>query len=47
VPNHLARKAGRALERVLRDSALNDQWAATGEHAAWVRGVETLRSRLP
>jgi len=47
VPNHLARKAGRALERVLRDSELNDLWKDSPEHAAWVADVEALRARLP
>lgn len=47
IPNHLARKAGRALERVLRDSALNDAWSESPDHGAWVRAIETLRARLP
>ena len=47
VPNHLARKAGRALERVLRDSELRDSWAESQEFAAWIAGIERLRARLP
>lgn len=47
VPNHLARKAGRALERVLRQSELRDLWDASPDHAAWVAGIERLRARLP
>lgn len=47
IPSHLARKAGRALERILRDSDLNSEWRGQPDHAAWVRETEALRARLP
>ncbi len=47
IPNHLARKAGRALERVLRDSELNDLWKDAPDYAAWMAGIERTRARLP
>lgn len=47
IPNHLSRKAGRALERVLRDSELNDLWADSPEYASWKADIERLRARLP
>lgn len=47
IPSHLARKAGRALERILRDSDLQAEWQGTPEHAAWVGETEALRARLP
>lgn len=47
VPNHLARKAGRALERVLRDSELNDLWSESAEYSAWKADIERLRVRFP
>ncbi len=47
IPNHLARKAGRALERVLRDSELNDLWKDSPDYAAWMAGIEGTRARLP
>lgn len=47
VPNHLARKAGRALERVLRDSDLLEAWRDEPEFAAWSADIEALRARLP
>lgn len=47
IPNHLARKAGRALERVLRDSELRSLWEETPDYPAWVAGVEKVRARLP
>lgn len=47
VPNHLARKAGRALERVLRDSELNELWSESPDYSAWKLGIERLRVRFP
>jgi hypothetical protein len=47
VPNHLARKAGRALERVLRDSELNELWSESAEYDAWKADIERLRVRFP
>ncbi|HXE58831.1 MAG TPA: DUF4259 domain-containing protein [Gemmatimonadales bacterium] len=36
----------RAVDQILADSELNDQWAETADHVLWVDRVQELRSRL-